>query len=104
MEEVDLCGRSLPTSGLDGLTRSQKGFGEGDSDETSQEKLEAYFAQFGKINAVRKRRVDLEGKGPKGKGKGKFKVTQLSSAYARLTRLGVMLRRIRIRDRNEEVP
>lgn len=52
-----------------------KGFGEGDKEENTQEKIEEYFKQFGKVNAVRKRRGDLEGQGPKGKGKGAFKVS-----------------------------
>ncbi|WWD20221.1 hypothetical protein CI109_104697 [Kwoniella shandongensis] len=50
-----------------------KGFGEEETEANSQEKIEQYFEQFGKINAVRLRRGDLEGKGPAGKGKGKFK-------------------------------
>ncbi|WWC92727.1 uncharacterized protein L201_007686 [Kwoniella dendrophila CBS 6074] len=50
-----------------------KGFGEDDVENNKQEKIEQYFDQFGKINAVRMRRGDLEDKGPSGKGKGKFK-------------------------------
>ncbi|WVW87010.1 hypothetical protein I302_109066 [Kwoniella bestiolae CBS 10118] len=50
-----------------------KGFGEDDVEGNKQEKIEKYFDQFGKINAVRMRRADLEEKGPSGKGKGKFK-------------------------------
>lgn len=56
----------------------QKGFGEGDNEKNTQEKIEEWFEQFGKINAVRRRRGDLEGKGDKGKGKGEFKVCLLS--------------------------
>lgn len=56
------------------LSSHQKGFGEGDSEANSQEKLEEYFNQFGRINAVRKRRGDIAGKGEHGKGKGAFKV------------------------------
>ncbi|EIW71598.1 hypothetical protein TREMEDRAFT_37957 [Tremella mesenterica DSM 1558] len=57
-----------------GFTRSAyiKGFGEGDTDENTQEKIEEYCEQFGAINAVRKRREDV-GDAPGGKGKGKFK-------------------------------
>lgn len=54
-----------------------KGFGEGDKESNVQELIEEYFKQFGKINAVRKRRGDLpvpKGKpAAAGKGKGEFK-------------------------------
>lgn len=53
----------------------KKGFGEGDVEENTQEKLEEWFDQFGSINAVRKRREDLPDQGFKGKGKGAFKVS-----------------------------
>lgn len=59
----------------------QKGFGEEETEANTQEKIEAYCDQFGKINAVRMRRGDIEGKGAAGKGKGQFKV----SCYAFLT-------------------
>lgn len=52
----------------------QKGFGEEETEANTQEKIEAYCDQFGKINAVRMRRGDIEGKGAAGKGKGQFKV------------------------------
>ncbi|KAL1406572.1 hypothetical protein Q8F55_008278 [Vanrija albida] len=48
-----------------------KGFGEGDSEHNSQEQIEEWFAQFGKINAVRKRREDIPDKGAPGSGRGK---------------------------------
>jgi lupus La protein len=66
---------------------SQKGFGENESEATSQEKIEEYIAQFGVINAVRKRRGDKEGEGLKGKGKGDFKVS-LTLACSLLTYKG----------------
>ncbi|WRT69615.1 uncharacterized protein IL334_006604 [Kwoniella shivajii] len=50
-----------------------KGFGEDDEEGNKQEKIEKYVDQFGKINAVRMRRADIEEKGAAGKGKGKFK-------------------------------
>lgn len=54
----------------------KKGFGESEIAPDTQEKLEAYMDQFGKINAVRMRRKDLEGKtGVASKGKGAFKVS-----------------------------
>ena len=58
-----------------GLTTTQKGFGEGDSEDNSLPKIEEYFDQFGKINAIRMRRGDIDGKGEKGKGRGTFKVS-----------------------------
>lgn len=68
-----------PSSAAEGCANtSQKGFGEGDNEKNTQEKIEEWFEQFGKINAVRRRRGDLEGKGDKGKGKGEFKVCLLS--------------------------
>ncbi|WOO84147.1 La [Vanrija pseudolonga] len=48
-----------------------KGFGEGESENNTQEKIEEWFAQFGKINAVRKRREDIPDKGEKGSGRGR---------------------------------
>ena len=58
----------------------QKGFGAGETEANTQEKLEEWFTQFGSINAVRKRREDLEGQGFKGKGKGEFKVSYCPSS------------------------
>jgi len=49
----------------------QKGFG--DEEETTQEKVEQYFDQFGyKLNSVRLRRED-DPKLPEGNKRGKFK-------------------------------
>jgi hypothetical protein len=63
------------SSGDRWLMVEQKGFGEGDSTENEQAKLEEYFDQFGEINAVRKRREDDKArKGASGFRTGKFKV------------------------------
>ncbi|ORX37808.1 hypothetical protein BD324DRAFT_645356 [Kockovaella imperatae] len=53
-----------------------KGFGEGDTEENTQEALEKYFEQFGEILAVRKRKEDAPGAGTHSTSvakKGKFK-------------------------------
>lgn len=63
----------------------QKGFGEEETEANAQEKIEAYCDQFGKINAVRMRRGDIEGKGAAGKGKGQFKVRCYASLGLRLS-------------------
>ena len=70
----------------------KKGFGAGETEANTQEKLEEWFTQFGSINAVRKRREDVEGQGLKGKGKGEFKVSHRQiSTWSLLTSAGISL-------------
>lgn len=66
----------IPGVSTDVWSRSAyvKGFGEDDSDANEQEKVETYFDQFGRINAVRKRRSDAEKKDDKGRRANLFKV------------------------------
>jgi lupus La protein len=96
------------------LTPLQKGFGAGDSEDNSLDKIEAYVKQFGPINAIRMRREDTENKDDEdeeskdakdkkrvfksGYKKGAFKVglPKLAASEDRCTdaRLGLRLHRV----------